>query len=163
MKQYLLILVLIITVATSAFAQNLLPTVISSSGGSGSSDGISLSWTTGELMTQTFSADTLMLTQGFQQGEITVATSVNKLHGLSMDVKVYPNPVQNMLNINFKGLINQPARIKLMTLSGKVIFTREINNPSNITRINLNGISPGTYMLKVSINGRSKTFKIVKH
>ena len=164
MKQILLFLVVsILTGAISAAAQNLSPTVISSSGGSGSADGTSLSWTTGELISQTFSADTLMLTQGFQQGEITVATAANELHGLSIDVKVYPNPVRNMLNIDFKGMTDHTARVKLMNLNGKVIFTREINDPSNIKRINLNGNTSGTYMLEVSINGRSKTFKIVKH
>ena len=159
----LFIFLIFLTGATAAAAQNLSPTVISSSGGSGSADGTSLSWTTGELISQTFSADTLMLTQGFQQGEITVATAANELHGLSMDVNVYPNPVRNMLNIDFKGMMDQAARVKLMNLNGRVIFTREINNPSNITRINLDGNTPGTYMLEVSINGRSKTFKIVKH
>ncbi len=163
MKQYLLVIFLLVTGAASAAAQNLSPTVISSSGGSGSADGTSLSWTAGELISQSFSADTLILTQGFQQGEITVTTTASELQGLSMDVKVYPNPVRNMLNIDFKGMMDQTARVKLMNLNGKVILTREFNNPSNITRINLNGTTPGTYMLEVSIKGRSKTFKIVKH
>jgi len=159
----LFIILFFLSGATTAAAQNLSPTVISSSGGYGSADGTSLSWTTGELVSKTFSADTLMLTQGFQQGEITVTTTANELQGLSMDVKVYPNPVRNMLNVDFQEMVDQSARIKLINLNGKVIFTREITNSSNITRINLNGNTPGTYMLEVSINGRSKTFKIVKH
>ncbi len=162
LSKQILIVLLILTGATRAGAQNLSPTVLSSSGGSGSADGTSLSWTAGELMAQTYMADTLMLTQGFQQGKITVITATSELNGLSMDVNVYPNPVRNMLNIEFKGRADQFVRITLMDLNGKLMLEREINNPSNIKRINLNGTPAGTYMLKVNIGGRGKTFKIIK-
>jgi hypothetical protein len=163
LSKQLLILILIFTGATTAAAQNVSPTVISSSGGSGSADGTFLSWTTGELMVQTYSADTLMLTQGFQQGEITVTTTASELQGLSRDVRVYPNPVQNRLNVDFQGVVDKTARVKLLNLNGKVFLTKEITNTSNTTRINLNGTPSGTYILEVSIKGRSKSFKIVKH
>jgi hypothetical protein len=162
LKKQIVILMFVITGATAAAAQSLSPTVLSSSGGSGSADNVSLSWTAGELITQNFSSDTLLLTQGFQQGKITVTTAVNELNGLNMDVKVYPNPVRNVLNVNFQGMIDQTVRLKLMNLKGKVVMSREIHDPSSISRLNINEATPGAYMLEVNVNGKSKTFKIVK-
>jgi hypothetical protein len=48
-------------------AQSLCPTVIASSGGYASGTGVSLSWTLGEIATETFSNGGYILTQGFQQ------------------------------------------------------------------------------------------------
>ena len=146
-----------------AAAQSLSPTVISSSGGSGSSNGTHLSWTTGELLVQNYSADTLMLTQGFEQGEYSITTAVDELRGMGMDVAVYPNPVSNMLNVDFKGQIDQTVRVRLMGLNGKLILAREYSSPSQVRRMNMNGVAPGTYMLEVRVGGKRKAFKIVKH
>ena len=153
---------ILLTGVTRVSAQELTPGVLSTSGGMGTADGTAISWTVGELMVQTFSADTLMLTQGFEQGEITVTTSANELSETVMDVQVYPNPVRNILNVDFHNITAQRVRIELMSLNGQTILIREVNNPFNLSRINLNGAAPGTYLLEVSINGKSKTFKIVK-
>jgi len=163
LKKPLLFLLTIATGASMAAAQSLSPTVISSSGGSGSSSGTHLSWTTGELLVQNYSADTLMLTQGFEQGEYNITTAVDELQGMGMDVAVYPNPVSNMLNVDFKGQIDQTVRVRLMNLNGKLILAREYSSPSQVRRMSMNGVAPGTYMLEVRIDGKRKAFKIVKH
>lgn len=163
LKKPLLCLLVFFTGATMAAAQSLSPTVISSSGGSGSSNGTYLSWTTGELLVQNYSADTLMLTQGFEQGEYTVTTALDELKGMGMDVAVYPNPVRNMLNVDFKGQINHTVRVRLTSLNGKLMLSREFSSPARVRRMNMNDVAPGTYMLEVRIDGKRKAFKIVKH
>lgn len=162
LKKRIYILLLFLTGASMAAAQTLSPTVVASAGGFGSSGNVSLSWTAGELVSKNLSVDTLMLTQGFQQSQLTVTTSVNEFNALTTDVKVYPNPADNVLNVDFQGMADQILQLKLMSLNGKVVMTRKIHNPKGNTRLNINGASPGTYMLEISLNGKSKIFKIVK-
>jgi hypothetical protein len=162
MKKTFLFL-LLFTGAVTAAAQSLSPTVLSSNGGSGSAGGNTLSWTMGEVLTETYSGDSVILNQGFQQGDFTITTAVNELEGLGVDVNLYPNPVQHMLTVEFTEFVDQSVQLKLMSLAGKVIMTRTFENPSARTRLNLNSVSPGTYMLEVRIEERRKVFKIVKH
>ena len=163
LKKYLFILFFITGGAITAVAQSLTPTVLSSSGGFESSGGTSLSWTTGEVMIQTFSEGSAMLTQGFHQGNITVSTAVDEMSKSAMDVQIYPNPVSERLNVEFKNMVDQTVQVRLVDLTGKTILTREFSNPSNTQRLNLNPVNSGTYMLEVNAGQKRKVFKIVKH
>ena len=163
LKKYLFILFFITGGGITAAAQSLSPTVLSSSGGFESSGGTSLSWTTGELMIQTFSEGSAMLTQGFHQGNITVSTAVDEMIESAMDVQIYPNPVSDILNVEFQNMVNQTVQVRLVDLTGKTILTREFSNPSNTQRLNLSPVTSGTYMLEVNAGQKRKVFKIVKH
>jgi hypothetical protein len=64
-------------------AQTLSPVVLESSGNYYESTNVSLSWTLGEIATETYTSGNIILTQGFQQ-----PTSVS-LTGINVDVLVY--------------------------------------------------------------------------
>jgi hypothetical protein len=64
-------------------AQTLSPVVLASSGNYYESANVSLSWTLGEIATETYTSGNIILTQGFQQ-----PTSVS-LTGINVDVLVY--------------------------------------------------------------------------
>ena len=147
----------------TATAQSLSPTVLSSSGGYWSSNGTALSWTTGEVMTQTFSDGSTMLTQGFHQWNISVSTAVNEMNESAMDVQIYPNPVSDILNAEFKNMVDQTIQVKLVDLTGKTVLRKEFSQPSNAVRLNLSSVSSGSYMLEVRAADKRKVFKIVKH
>ena len=163
LKKYLFILFFITGGAITAAAQSLSPTVLASSGGFGSSDGISLGWTTGEVMVQTFSNDSTMLTQGFHQGSISVTTALDEMSESAMDVQIYPNPVSEVLNVEFKNMVDQTIQVKLVDLTGKTVLRKEFSQPANTVRLNLSSVSSGSYMLEVRAAEKRKVFKIVKH
>lgn len=163
LKKYLFILFFITGGAITAAAQSLSPTVLSSSGGFGSSDGTSLGWTTGEVMVRTFSDGSTLLTQGFHQGNLTVSTAVDEMSESAMDVQIYPNPVDDILNVEFKNMVDQTIQVKLVDLTGKTVLRKEFSQPSNAVRLNLNSVSSGSYMLEVRAADKRKVFKIVKH
>jgi len=79
------LIILLVTVLFPFFisAQTVSPEVISSSGDYFEGANGSLSWTLGEIATETFSSGNIILTQGFQQ-PITVT-----LAGIDLDVLVY--------------------------------------------------------------------------
>ncbi|WP_292487827.1 T9SS type A sorting domain-containing protein [Methanohalobium sp.] len=114
-------------------------------------------------MVQTFSDGSAMLTQGFHQGNITVSTAVDEMSESAMDVQIYPNPVNDILNVKFKNMVDQTIQVRLVDLTGKTILTREFSDPSNTQRLNLSPVTSGTYMLEVNAGQKRKVFKIVKH
>lgn len=71
-------------------------------------------------------------------------------------IKVYPNPVTNMLNIETL----YESEIKVISISdmgGKVIYSGILENNA----IDASFLKQGTYILKFN-NDSSKTFKIIK-
>lgn len=82
MKKIIFSLIIILTPFLIT-AQSVSPEVISSSGDYFEGPNASLSWTLGEIATETFTSGNIILTQGFQQ-PITVAIA-----GIDLDVLVY--------------------------------------------------------------------------
>ena len=163
LKKYFVFLFILSIGAITVAAQSLSPTVLSSAGNYHNSGGVSLSWTTGELMIQTFQADSVKLTQGFHQSDISVTTAIDEMSEFAMNAEVYPNPVRQRLTIDFENMVDQTIHLKLVSVTGNTILQREIANPSTQLRINLSGINSGTYMLEVKAKNKRKVFKIVKH
>src|SRR6056297_2256599 len=77
----------------------------------------SLSWTIGETVVETVSDGTTTLTQGFQQGNLSVTTLIEQPE-LSSTLKVYPNPVENILHVETdkKGMDYQ-----LLNINGQTV------------------------------------------
>lgn len=65
------------------YAQSVSPEVVSSAGDYYEGANVSISWTLGEIATETYSSGDIILTQGFQQ-PISVV-----IHGIDLDVLVY--------------------------------------------------------------------------
>lgn len=99
-------------------AQSVSPQVVSSAGDYYDNGNISLSWTLGEIATETFSNGNIMLTQGFQQPYgITI-------HGIDLDILVYlEGPYANGdMNTNLKANgeipLNQPYNVSPWNYTG---------------------------------------------
>jgi hypothetical protein len=70
---------------------------------------------------------------------------------------VYPNPVQDVLNIETKAAVDN---VTVYDILGKVVLS---NNPGTISpRIDMSGLSSGAYLVKVTIGDASKTVKVLK-
>jgi hypothetical protein len=86
MKKLLLILLCLPMIG---FGQVTSPSVISSSGDSYSNGSVIMDYTLGEIVVETHTNSTTILTQGFHQGVLKVTTSVKNI---DIKTKVYPNP-----------------------------------------------------------------------
>ncbi|MBO7073718.1 MAG: T9SS type A sorting domain-containing protein, partial [Bacteroidales bacterium] len=70
----------------------------------------------------------------------------------------YPNPGKDVLNIR---TALQNARVEVYDLNGKLFHSQEITD--NITPINTSDWSNGTYIWKVSVNGKeTESWKWIK-
>jgi hypothetical protein len=74
----------------------------------------------------------------------------------SFDLKLFPNPVNNILHIASKENIN---KIEIFNAVGEKVITVE----NQVSQISLHQLSPGIYMVKVtSVKGYFTTAKILK-
>ena len=75
-------------------------------------------------------------------------------------VKLYPNPVSNILNVSVLGVIKAEASFQITDITGKIVMTKSIiNNPQ---AIDISRLAKGVYMIKVNNNGKEITSKFTK-
>lgn len=78
-------------------------------------------------------------------------------------VKLYPNPVRNMVNVRFTPERNETTAITLFDGSGKTLQRRNIAavaGSNMVTAWNVEGLAPGIYFFR--INGISAPLRFVK-
>mgnify|MGYP000853330095 CR=1 FL=1 len=71
--------------------------------------------------------------------------------------KSYPNPIQNIWEIANDNIID---KVEISNLLGQTVRIEFIHNSS--TKIDLNSLSSGTYLAKISTDNEVKTIKIIK-
>lgn len=85
----------------------------------------------------------------------------NSPYLLSNQIKVYPNPVDNNLNISFSTNLAEQIHIEVLNIVGKKMISTLSVNHKNIS-INTTDFEPGIYVLRVRLNNQIKTFKFLK-
>ena len=73
------------------------------------------------------------------------------------DFTYYPNPTRDILNIESQANIDE---IEVYDLSGKMMLSKtpEESRP----KINLSDLASGVYMIKLSVDGSSESFRVIK-
>jgi len=134
--------------------------VVSTAGETGTAEDYEVSWTIGEPVIVTSVLETNILTQGFHQTKL-VVTSVDDLVKGDPDVKVYPNPTQSIVVIEFNGSIENHEFV-LFDISGRKLHRGKIG--SSETRLNFENRATGIYLLRLMSdkNSHIQTFKIIK-
>jgi len=135
-------------------AQDLDQNVIGTAGNYSENGTASLSWTIGETVVETVSDGTNTLTQGFQQGNLSVTTLINETE-MGYKVKVYPNPVTDKLSIE---TTEEKMNFQLLNINGQVLKSGKCENQNH--QIDFTALPQGTYILKLNNN---ETHKIIKH
>jgi len=97
------------------------------------------------------SASTYTFTICVQNGITTATQSSAALSAISL----YPNPTQNVLNIEN---VSIETKVELIDLTGKTIFVRDL---SSDTQVDLSNYSAGVYILKLTSDGVSENRRVV--
>ena len=74
-----------------------------------------------------------------------------------LSLKYYPNPVNSTLNITSNNLIDS---VKVYNILGQILINKSFNASSIL--IDFNELSKSVYLIKVTSDGASKEFKIIK-
>ncbi|MBI4929984.1 MAG: T9SS type A sorting domain-containing protein [Bacteroidetes bacterium] len=130
------------------FAQSFTPDVIGSAGTFATSASGSMSWTIGEVMTETYSSANNFFTQGFHQPE-SIPISVNEISS-SQNISVYPNPTSGEFTVY--GLQSE-VQLQIFNSLGQMVFETTVNRKQET--VNLSGAN-GIYLLNI-INKETNT------
>ena len=74
--------------------------------------------------------------------------NVNIVENQSDKILIYPNPVNDNLNIEFIGNISDAKTIEIMDISGRIVAKQSVNNVPNI-RINTSQLQAGSYFVLI--------------
>ncbi len=105
---------------------------------------------------------------GNQRGGITFyrdenALSNNTIKSPYNNLLIYPNPAENMLNI--EGLFSKNAQLVIYSIDGKVILQQTVSNTSNKITCSVAGLNAGLYFIEIrnADNSLSYIAKFIKH
>jgi hypothetical protein len=78
-------------------------------------------------------------------------------------VTIYPNPTNGTITVSISD-VNGEVEMELTSLHGQVIYSDKTNisNPEYVRQLDLAAESNGIYFLRVTVNGRTEVYKIVK-
>lgn len=146
-----------VSLLTSAFcfAQSMERQVVASSGGQSNVSGTQIDWTLGEVVVGTATGSGFTVNEGFHQTFIKI-TSVDEVE--KWDLELYPNPTQDFINLNPKSFTEE-YKLRLFDSSGKNLLESNNTGPS---KVNLEFLPNGVYILQFIANNQIQTYKIIK-
>ena len=160
MKRYIFILISLVF-TLSAIAQ-IKQEVIASAGGYNVNGALSISWSLGETIVPTFRSQdgTLILTHGFQQKLL--ITTVEENLDVPVNIKVFPNPASEVLNIQYETPVDGEIVISVLDSQGRLVDRETIESTLVEKQINLQGLPAGIYYLKLTKGKLVNVYKVVK-
>ncbi|NRB62465.1 MAG: T9SS type A sorting domain-containing protein [Saprospiraceae bacterium] len=130
-----------------SYSQSIDRQVIGMAGDISSTANISISWTVGEVAVQRGPLATPQggsITEGFQQPHIELVSGQEN----SIQIKVFPNPVRDMLRVKVNGSILNTYRIDLLDNHGRTLRTWS-KIPVGTQQFSMANYPAGTYFLRV--------------
>ena len=138
------------------------------------SSGTETSYTLSNVKKLSFSSSSLVITQSDNSTTSYALSGLSKLsfsdveNGVNniesstlQNIAFYPNPVENLLYIDLSATDYENGVVQILSLSGKVLKTTQVNGESEVT-LDASQLSNGIYLCQY-INGTNiKTVKIIK-
>lgn len=78
------------------------------------------------------------------------------------DLKVYPNPAKDLLNIEFTSETTGKTKFDIFNLNGRLIKTVNLESTDNHYQINIQDLASGAYILIINNEGGSNSHKFIK-
>lgn len=77
---------------------------------------------------------------------------------LDTDLKVYPNPVENYLTLDYDGFISDVA---IFDMQGQDVVVEDFN--SDLSKLDMSGLAYGNYILKITADDEVRTVNVFKN
>jgi hypothetical protein len=71
--------------------------------------------------------------------------------------KAYPNPVKDVFRVSY---VKEISSVSVHNLLGQEVMNQKVN--ALASEINMSGLSKGTYLVKVTVDGLINTIKVIK-
>jgi len=83
-------------------------------------------------------------------------------HNFSSVIKAYPNPIENILHLDFENYVDE-IKVTIHNVLGQHVFSENYNNRNSI-QLELNNQSKGIYIVEVKVGEQlTSVLKVVKH
>jgi hypothetical protein len=83
---------------------------------------------------------------------------------LGSGIEIYPNPIENNINIRINSLVDSKCNVRIINLLGELYYQNQImlNEGSNLYEIETQFLNNGLYILFINIGSDSYFIKIIK-
>lgn len=88
-------------------------------------------------------------------------SSVETVSLTQSNIKLFPNPCNSFLNIDFSEFYNDFAKIKIINIFGEIVFQRDLINTNSLETLNLSNLPQGAYFLSIESTGNNKFNKMI--
>ncbi|MEH6763490.1 MAG: T9SS type A sorting domain-containing protein, partial [Aequorivita antarctica] len=82
-----------------------------------------------------------------------LGVSDNTIAGFSY----YPNPTNGILNLKS---VDNIEHVSMYNLLGQLVIDNRVE--ATTSQVDISGLSTGTYLMKVTVNGETGTYKVLK-
>jgi hypothetical protein len=134
--------------------------VISSASGYNTKGNLSVSWTLGEIIIPTYKNGNLSLASGIQQQ--LKASTIKEKQDMPVDLKIYPNPVSEYINIQFEEPVEWEVPVSVLDSQGRVIKSDVVESTMLQKIINIQDLPAGLYYLRLTRGKLVNIYKVVK-
>lgn len=96
--------------------------------------------------------------------EEAITTSMPPVNNLEESIKIYPNPTNSILNINYTAFQSSEIKIQIVNVLGKIILTQNMDNlgqGDNIISVDISNLNYGTYFCNIIIDNQSVIKKFI--
>ncbi|MGK4567115.1 T9SS type A sorting domain-containing protein [Flavobacterium sp. 3HN19-14] len=88
---------------------------------------------------------------------VTLGTCLGTEDIVRNEIKLYPNPVRDILTIEYTANI---SRVEVVNMLGQVVYNKLIN--AGATKVDMSNLAEGTYIVRVTADDLFKTYKVIK-
>ena len=134
-------------------------------GGDAQGDGGSVSYTVGQIASQTAtnSDGSVSVAEGVQQPYEILTVGVDDYPQIALNAKVYPNPTENLAQLRLNGLEIPTEGFRAILFDGNGKRLQNFSVVDDITSFQIGQYATGIYYLELRDDQRIlKTFKVVR-
>ncbi len=91
-----------------------------------------------------------------------IVTTVGISENMFSSVKIYPNPTQGNIHIDFGITSNVPITMSLFSMTGQLIQSKTFSKTLESANIDISSLTSGVYSIRLSTDTDQKYFKIFK-
>jgi len=157
MKKYKTMALLFATLFLAKLTNAQTQQIVSTAGKEITGTNFQMSYTVGEVAVRTLTASGNIITQGYQQSNLSV-TAIEEAQDPSFKINVYPNPVGEKLTINIQAL-TQEVELRVFDAIGKLVIDSKTN--SEKTELDFSSYASGNYLLQLT-NSKGKLISAQK-
>ena len=153
-----------ITFLFCSFALNAQNAIVPVGGDAQNSNG-SVSYTVGQIAVATVANQdgSVSFSEGVQQPYEIQTVGVNDYPQIVLNAKVYPNPTENMAQLELNGFEIPDGGLRAYLYDGNGKLLQTISVTEDVTAFNIGYYATGSYLLEVKSAGRTlKTFKVIR-